>query len=101
MAVPQKSSAIDGLWVVLVDEGGEKVPMLASAGGERFLLAFKTGFTARKFAQDSRLENAEPRMLVPAMAQSLLAQIKQRGAAGVLVDYDASTQTYKRADALN
>lgn len=100
MAVP-KSSSFDGLWVVLVDEGGEKVPILASAGGERYLLAFKTGFTARKFATDSRLENAEPRMLVPAMTQGVLAQVRQRGAAGILVDYDASTMTYKSADLLN
>jgi hypothetical protein len=100
MAIP-KSATIDGLWVVLVDEDGQKVPMLASAGGERFLLAFKTGFSARKFAQDQRIENAEPRMLVPAMTQGLLAQVRLRGAAGVLVDYDASTGTYKHADHLN
>jgi len=96
MAVP--SSTIDGLWVVLVPEGAEKVPMLAKAGEDLFLLAFKTGFTARKFATDTKLEDAEPRMLVPGSTPALVAAMKVKGAQGVLVDYDPSTRTYKHAD---
>ena len=94
-----KSTTIDGLWVVLVPEGDAKVPMLARAGDDLFLLAFKTGFSARKFAAEAKLENAEPRMLVPAQTQGVVAAMRSRGAAGVLIDYDASTQTYKAADA--
>jgi hypothetical protein len=95
-----KSSTIDGLWVVMVQEGEEKVPMLARSGADVFLLAFKTGFTARKFAVDNQVTDAEPRMLVATNAQAAMAQMRKRGATGVLVDYDASTQTYKAAEAL-
>jgi hypothetical protein len=93
------SSTIDGLWVVLVPEGGEKVPMLARAGDDLFLLAFKTGFSARKFASETQLSDAEPRMVVANQSQAVIAQMRSKGAQGVLVDYDAATRTYKHADA--
>ena len=99
MAVP--SSTMDGLWVVLVQEGDEKVPMLARAGDDIFLLAFKTGFTARKFAREQQLKDAEPRMLVPGSSPAMIARLRSKGAQGVLVDYDAATRTYKHADAFN
>lgn len=92
------NSTIDGLWVVMVSEGGEKVPMLARAGEDLFLLAFKTGFSARKFATDSQLNDFEPRMLVAGNSASVIASLREKGAQGILVDYDASTRTYKHAD---
>lgn len=95
-----KGSSIEGLWIVLVDEAGDKVPMLAKAGNGLYLLAFRTGFTARKFVTDSALSDAEPRMVVPAQAPAILAHMGKKGATGVLIDYDASTNTYKDAGLL-
>jgi hypothetical protein len=92
----------DGLWLVLVPEGeSQKVPMMARAGQDLFVLAFKTGFTARQFVERAAVANAEPRMVVQKQAAQLIEQLRARGAAGVLVDYDPQTQTYKSADAWN
>lgn len=92
-----KGSSLAGLWVILVEENGAKVPMLARAGNGLYLLAFKTGFSARKFVTDQGLQDAEPRMLVPGSLAELLEGLKERGASGVLVDYDATSNTYKEA----
>ncbi len=73
--------------------------MLARAGDDLFLLAFKTGFSARKFASESQLSDAEPRMLMASQSQAMIAQMRSKGAQGVLVDYDTTTRTYKHADA--
>jgi hypothetical protein len=94
----------DGLWVVLVPESEtetDKVPMMARAGQDLFVLAFKTGFTARQFVERAAVANAEPRMIVQKQAAQLIEQVRARGAAGVLVDYDPTTQTYKSADGWN
>jgi type IV secretory pathway TraG/TraD family ATPase VirD4 len=96
-----KGSAIEGLWIILVKEGDRQVPMLARAGNGLYLLAFRTGFTARKFVSDSRLADAEPRMVVAAQAPAVIAHMSKQGASGVLIDYDASTNTYRDAGLLN
>jgi hypothetical protein len=95
--VEVKGSSLEGLWIILVAEGDQKVPMLARAGNGLYLLAFRTGFTARKFTADSKLADAEPRMVVPSSARDILAYLARQQAAGVLIDYDATTNTYKEA----
>src|SRR5262245_40048251 len=93
-----KGSSIEGLWVILVPEHGGKTPMLAQAGNGLYLLAFRTGFTARKFMAESRIpEGAEPRMVVSANLPEILSALNTKGLAGVLIDYDPATNTYKEA----
>ena len=97
-----KGSKLDGMWVLLVPENGAKTPMLAKAGNGLYLLAFKTGFTARKFLQASQAAHGvEPRMVVSANRPQILAGLADRAVAGVLVDYDFGTHTYKEASNLN
>lgn len=95
-----QSSPIDGLWVLLVPEGNEKVPMVARSANGIFLLAFRTGHGARKFMSDSSIDGAEPRMVLAASAPRVLDLATGRGASAVLVDYDAATQNYRSAVAL-
>jgi hypothetical protein len=94
-----KGSSIENLWVLLVPEGdGQgKTPMLASAGGGLYLLAFRTGFTARKFMTDSGNTAAEPRMVVGSISSDILARLGSKNVAGVLVDYDFTTNAYREA----
>lgn len=89
--------SLQGLWIILVPEGAAKVPMLARAGTGLYLLAFRTGFTARKFAADSRLGDAEPRMVMASGTGDILTHLARQQANGVLIDYDAITNTYKDA----
>jgi hypothetical protein len=92
-----KGSSIENLWVLLVPEGSGKTPMLARAGDGLYLLAFKTGFTARKFMTDSGLGEAEPRMVVGSVLPQILASVEGKGITGVLIDYDFVTHAYKEA----
>jgi hypothetical protein len=94
-----KGSSIENLWVILVHEDGseKKTPMLARAGDGLYLLAFRTGFTARKFMTDSGVHGAEPRMVVGAVLPQILASVSGKEISGVLVDYDFSTNTYREA----
>jgi hypothetical protein len=94
-----KGSSIENLWVILVpDEAtGVKTPMLARAGGGLYLLTFRTGFTARKFMTDSGTSAAEPRMVVGPILAQILASVAGKDIAGVLVDYDFTTHTYREA----
>jgi hypothetical protein len=94
-----KGSSIENHWVILVPEAGDgaKTPMLARAGDGLYLLAFRTGFTARKFMTDSGLQGAEPRMVVGSILPQILASVAGKGITGVLVDYDFSTHTYREA----
>jgi hypothetical protein len=99
-----KGGSIEGLWVLLVTESEEKdgkTPMLARAGNGLYLLGFRTAFTARKFMTDSQLHSSiEPRMLVGAHTAEIMGQIRSKQVAGVLVDYDQPTNTYKEAGLL-
>lgn len=92
-----KGSSIENLWVILVPEATGKTPMLARAGDGLYLLAFKTGFTARKFMTDSGVQGAEPRMVVGSIKPEILASVEGKGITGVLVDYDFTTNSYKEA----
>jgi hypothetical protein len=92
-----KGSSIENLWVILVAEGSGKTPMLARAGDGLYLLAFRTGFTARKFMTDSGMGDAEPRMVVGSVVPQILAGVEGKGVTGVLVDYDFTTHTYREA----
>ena len=94
-----KGSSIENLWVILVSEAGlaSKTPMLARAGDGLYLLAFRTGFTARKFMTDSGLQGAEPRMVVGPVLPQIMASVAGKEITGVLVDYDFSTHTYREA----
>jgi hypothetical protein len=93
-----KGSSIEGLWVILVADDSGKTPMLARAGNGLYLLAFRTGFTARKFITDGQVPaGAEPRMVVGANLQEVLASVAGKDVQGVLIDYDYSTNTYKEA----
>ena len=92
--IPVRGASLEGLWVLLVPEGESKVPVCARAGNGLYLLAFRTGHTARKFLEDSKMD-AEPRMVVPTNLTELMSSLSGKGVAGVLVDYDASTNPYK------
>lgn len=72
--------------------------MLARAGSGLYLLAFRTGFTARKFMTEGQIPaGAEPRMVVGSILQQILAAVSGKDVAGVLVDYDFTTNTYREA----
>jgi hypothetical protein len=104
-----KGSSIENLWVLLVAETGTtagpgpgqvKTPMLARAGDGLYLLAFRTGFTARKFMTDSGVQGAEPRMVVGSVVPQILSSVEGKSVAGVLVDYDFTTNSYREAGLL-
>ena len=99
-------SSLDGLWVLLVSNQGQlpvadveaRVPVMARAGNdETYVLGFKNMSKARQFMTASRLENAEPRMVVKANKSEYLRIAHEAGVAGVLVDYDPNTQEYGAA----
>ena len=92
-----KGASLTGLWVILVDEGAGKTPMLARAGNGLYLLAFRTGFTARKFVAEKGLADAEPRLLVASNLPEILSSLETKQVSGVLIDYDAASNTYKEA----
>lgn len=92
-----KGASIEGLWVILVEEESAKVPMLARAGTGLYLLAFRTGFTARKFVTERNLGVAEPRMVMASSLADVLSYMTSKEVSGVLIDYDAATNTYKEA----
>jgi len=87
---PTQRSPIEGLWVLLVD--GEA--MMAHAGNDQmYLLGFKNAPKARKFVASQDVV-AEPRMIVRANKDHILASARASKAVGILVDYDLVTQTY-------
>lgn len=99
-SVTEKSS-IEGLWVLLVDQDAKRVPMMARAGNnETYLLGFKNVFNARKFIEQSAVENAEPRMIVKGNKTEFVQLAQTHGAVGVIVDYDPTTQAYAAASEL-
>ena len=91
--------SLDGLWLVLVDEG--RVPMMARAGDEQtYLLGFRNAHGARKFLETSPVPGAEPRMVVRSNKDELLRVAKANGVVRILVDYDPQTRAYSAASAL-
>jgi hypothetical protein len=89
------------MWVILVPEAERKTPMLARAGNSLYLLAFKTGFSARKFVTDaSAPAGAEPRMVVGSNLGDIMSSMEGKDIGGVVVDYDFGTNTYKDAGLL-
>jgi hypothetical protein len=93
-----RGGSIEGLWVVLVDEEDRKVPLLARAGNGLYLLAFGDGQKARKFIVDQGIDDsAEARLVVKSNLPGVLAALEEKKASGVLVDYDAATNTYREA----
>ncbi len=105
---PTPPSVLNGLWLLLVKQEVElstkiedQVPVMAKAGNDmNYLLGFKNAANARKFMQDSEIDNAEPRMVVSANQDNFLHCAKVNGAAGVLVDYDATSREYAKASEL-
>jgi len=96
-----EKSSLEGLWVLLVNQDNDRIPMMARAGNhETYLLGFKNMFNARKFIAASAVENAEPRMVVKGNKAELLAAAQSNGAIGVLVDYDPTTHDYASASEL-
>ncbi len=107
---PEDKSALDGLWVLLVDNNGElatqdadgRVPMIARTGNDQnYLLVFKNVAKARQFVTASQLEGAEPRMVVRGNRDELLRIAKTANVVGMLLDYDATTQAYASASSLS
>jgi hypothetical protein len=105
-----RGSSIENLWVILVPEDAGttgdavavaingKTPMLARAGNGLYLLAFRTGFTARKFMTEGHLPaGAEPRMVVGSILPQIVGAVAGKDIAGVLIDYDFTTNTYREA----
>jgi hypothetical protein len=101
--------ALDGLWVLLVANGGElvdeaptdRVPVMARAGDDqRYLLVFKNVALARQFVAAQDLDGAEPRMVVRGNRDDILRVARSAGVVGTLLDYDPSTQKYASATAL-
>ena len=96
-----EQSSIEGLWVLLVNQQAERIPMMARAGNdETYLLGFKSVFNARKFLEQSAVEDAEPRMIVRGNKSELMELAQTNGAVGVIVDYDPATQDYAAASEL-
>jgi hypothetical protein len=101
-------SVLNGLWLLLVNQDDDsskriedQVPVMAKAGNDmNYLLGFKNAANARKFLQDSEIDNAVPRMVVSANQDHFLDCAKANGAAGLLVDYDASSREYAKASEL-
>jgi hypothetical protein len=102
---PAIPTTIEGLWVLLVPNEGElpmadadgRVPMMARAGDDQtYLLAFKNVAKARQFLAACEA-SADPRMVVRGNKQELLRIASSARVAGVLVDYDPSTQGYMAA----
>ena len=89
-------SSVDGLWVLLVSDDGQRVPMMARAGNQTYLLGFKNAPKARNFLEGASVQ-AEPRLVVPGNRMQVLRAARDGGAIGVLVDYDPSTQQYASA----
>jgi hypothetical protein len=101
--------AINGLWVLLVDNQGElttqdadgRVPVMARAGNDQtYLLVFKDVVKARRFVVVQDLDGAEPRMVVRGNREDILRIAKSAGVVGTLLDYDPTTQKYASATAL-
>jgi len=101
--------ALNGLWVLLVDNQGElttqdaegRVPMMARAGNDQtYLLVFKDVVKARRFVATQQVEGAEPRMVVRGNRDDILRIAKSAGVVGTLLDYDPTTQKYTSATAL-
>jgi hypothetical protein len=105
---PTPPSVLNGLWLLLVKQDEEpsvniedQVPVMAKAGNDmNYLLGFKNAANARKFMADSEIANAEPRMVVTANQENFLHCALANGAAGVLVDYDATSREYAKASEL-
>jgi len=101
--------ALNGLWVLLIDNQGElkaqdaegRVPMLARAGNDQtYLLVFKDVVKARRFVASQEIEGAEPRMVVRGNREDIVRIAKSAGVVGTLVDYDPTTQKYATTTAL-
>jgi len=92
-----RGSSLEGLWVILVAENGNKVPLMAKAGNGTYLLAFRTGFTARKLMVDRVVSDGEPRLILKHNIAELIGQSLVQSLAGVLIDYDAQTNKYREA----
>lgn len=87
-------SALEGLWVLLVDNE----PMMARAGDDQtYVLGFKNMTKARQFIGASSLEGAEPRLVVRGNKDEILKNARTAGVFGVLVDYDPATNGYAAA----
>jgi len=107
-AEPAPQSVLNGLWLLLVKQEDlpsmkieDQVPVMAKAGNDmNYLLGFKNAANARKFMQETNIENAEPRMVVTANQDNFLHCAKANGAAGVLVDYDPASREYAKASEL-
>ncbi|MCP4446326.1 MAG: hypothetical protein GY811_13420 [Myxococcales bacterium] len=101
-------SVLNGLWLLLVNQDDDsskkiedQVPVMAKAGNDmNYVLGFKNAANARKFLQDSAIENAVPRMVVSANQGHFLDCAKANGAAGLLVDYDVASREYAEASEL-
>ncbi len=101
-------SVLNGLWLLLVNQEEDsskriedQVPVMAKAGNDmNYVLGFKNAANARKFLQDSEIDNAVPRMVVAANQENFLSCAKANGAAGLLVDYDVSSREYAKASEL-
>ncbi len=103
------TSALAGLWVLLVNNEGElavqdgdgRVPVMARAGNDQtYLLVFKNMVKARQFISVSDLNGAEPRMVVRGNRDDIVRIAKSAGAAGTLLDYDPTTQKFASTGAL-
>ncbi len=100
------STALDGLWILLVNNDGRlptdgidgRVPIMCKAGNdEHFVLGFKDMSKAQQFLTQSELQGAEPRMVVKSNHGDYIRVAQEAGAAGVLIDYDPTTQQYRDA----
>jgi hypothetical protein len=104
---PLIPNSIEGLWILLVTNEGElpladadgRVPMMARAGDDQtYLLAFKNVAKARSFLAGCGTElSADPRMVVRGNKAEIIKIAQSVRVAGVLVDYDPTTQGYTAA----
>lgn len=103
MPTDTPKSPLDGLWILLVNSPGDteatrRVPVMARAGNdETYLLGFKNVHGARRFAVESSISDAEPRMVVRGNKTEVLRIVQDAGVVGVLIDYNPATQQYSAA----
>jgi hypothetical protein len=92
--------SLEGLWYILAgDDPKARVPLLAKVSEETYMLAFSNAPKARSFIQRMSLTGADVGMIVRGNLEEIRSQLRQFGAAGVIIDYDPETQAFAAARA--
>ena len=92
--------SIEGLWYVQAgDDNKVRYPLLAKVGDDTYMLAFSDAFKARSFIQAMNVAQADIGLIVRGNVEEVRGQLRQFGAAGIIIDYDPETQAFAAARA--